>query len=443
MRHIIRHTSSVCPICLKKLPAVWEQEEGQGGVFLCRTCPEHGKYSVPVWRGRLDMDSWIKREEPLSAAESHHCSGDCRSCSSHRQGSCCVLLEVTKQCDLHCRFCFAHGGESFVQPTKEALFRSIDKIVELAGSPLLQFSGGEPTLRDDLPELVAYAKRAGCPYTQVNTNGLRLAKEEGYVERLAKAGLDIVFLQFDGTTDQIYRKLRGSDLLEKKLAAIQNCDRHKIGVTLVPTVVRGVNEQALGDIVRFAVDHHPTVRSVHFQPVTYLGRYPKAVLWEERYTLDELISDLCMQTGIATSTFLPSCCDHALCESYATFLLNDRRQLTAVTDRANDMRQDRSSVQKNRAYVARHWRRADPLPQETPLPPSGRRLVADRMEEMDLDTFIRRMKSHSFTLSAMAFQDAMGLDLERLYRCSLHVYEDGKLLPFCARYLTPIAPEGA
>ncbi len=84
------------------------------------------------------------------------------------------------------------------------------------GKTFLQLSGGEPTVRDDLPEIVAYAKNVGCKYLQLNSNGIRLAEDEAYVAALAEAGLSFVFMQFDGTRDDIYRKLRGKPLLELK-----------------------------------------------------------------------------------------------------------------------------------------------------------------------------------------------------------------------------------
>ena len=138
-------------------------------------------------------------------------------------------------------------------PGADELKASIDIITEKGGSPLLQLSGGEPTLRDDLPELVRYGKEKGCSYLQVNTNGIRIAEDEAFTEALADAGLDIVFLQFDGTDDDVYRKLRGRELFDIKKKAIENCSRHGLSVTLVPTVVRGINDDKLGSIVDFAI----------------------------------------------------------------------------------------------------------------------------------------------------------------------------------------------
>ena len=262
----------------------------------------------------------------------------------------------------------------------------------------------------------------------MNTNGIRLAQDPDYVRRLADAGLDIVFLQFDGTRDDIYRTLRGRDLLETKLEAIRVCSEARIGVTLVPTVVRGVNDDNLGEIVRLAARLAPGVRGVHFQPVSYFGRYPTAPEAGDRYTLDMLMTDIADQTGIPTESFMPSRCDHPLCGFHASFLLepdSTLRPLSSITHSARS----RGCAQDNREYVARHWRRA---PEE--VPPAG-----SFSDEMDFDTFLYRLRQQSLTLSAMAFQDAMNLNIERLHRCSLHVYDGGKIKPFCARYLSKMS----
>ncbi|MEG3070279.1 MAG: hypothetical protein RQM92_05060 [Candidatus Syntrophopropionicum ammoniitolerans] len=113
-------------------------------------------------------------------------------------------------------------------------------------------------MRDDLPQIVAAAKEAGCRYVQLNTNGVRLGEDLGYVQQLAEAGLSFVFMQFDGyTNDEIYRALRGRDLLEIKQKAIENCGRYNLGVTLVPTIVPQINTQDIGNILRFAVSQPP------------------------------------------------------------------------------------------------------------------------------------------------------------------------------------------
>ena len=425
MRKRIRTTRSLCPVCLKNLPAqMTEQEDRQ--IFLEKTCPDHGDFSVPVWRGRVDFHQWVQYAEPLTEAEGLSCPGHCGICGNHQVGTCCVLLEVTGRCNLHCRFCFANGGTSEKDPSMEEPKEAVRELVRQCGQPLLQLSGGEPTLREDLPELIRFAKKAGCSYVQLNTNGIRLAEDPAYAEALAEAGLDIVFLQFDGTDDQIYQYLRGKPLLELKTRAVEVCSDLQIGVTLVPTVVPGVNDQDLGSLVRFARKRVPAVRGIHFQPVSYFGRYMGMPGDDGRYTLDQLMSDLSDQAGIPVESFMPSRCDHPLCGFHANFLLTPGglKPLTSITRSARE----RGSARDNREYVVRHWRRPEAEPK-----PAG-----NFSDEMDFDTFLYRLRHGSLTLSAMAFQDAMNLNVERLMRCSLHVYDRGTVKPFCARYLTPM-----
>ena len=426
MGTLLRRTRSVCPLCLRNLPAVLTREEN-GRILLEKSCPEHGAFRVPVWQGLVDWDAWLLGTPPLPEGSALRCPGDCGICPEHEIGTCCALLEVTRRCNLRCAFCFARGGETEDEPGLDELKAAVVDIVRQCGQPLLQLSGGEPSLRDDLPELVRFAKEAGCSYVQLNTNGLRLAREPDYARRLAEAGLDIVFLQFDGTREEIYERLRGRPLLEEKLEAIRVCAELRLGVTLVPTVVKGVNDDDLGELVALARRLAPGVRGIHFQPVSYFGRFPGRPGEEDRYTLDQLMADLSRQAGIPLESFMPSRCDHPLCGFHADFLIDPRGGLKPLSSITHSSR-SRGCARDNREYVARHWRR----PPEEPAPEGA------FSDEMDFDAFLYRLRHESLALSAMAFQDAMNLNLERLHRCSLHVYDEGKIKPFCARYLTPI-----
>lgn len=426
MTDLIRNTRSVCPVCLKNLPAQLVRQM-DNSITLEKTCPEHGTWSVPVWRGAMDFDLWTQYTDPLCAEAGTGCPENCGICAAHEVGTCCCLLEVTSRCNLRCRFCFADGGRPEDDPSLEEMKAAIRDIVRQCGEPLVQLSGGEPTLRNDLPELVRYAKEAGCSYVQVNTNGIRLAKEPEYAKELAEAGLDIVFLQFDGTREDIYEFLRGATLLEIKKQAIQVCAELGVGVTLVPTVVPGINDDNLGELIAFARSMVPGVRGIHFQPVSYFGRHPGQPEAGQRYTLDQLMADISDQAGIPMESFMPSRCDHPLCGFHANFLVNPAgglRPLTSITHSARS----RGCAKDNREYVARNWKRHPSEPE-----PAG-----GFAEEMDFDTFLYRIRHGSLTLSAMAFQDAENLNIERLHRCSLHVYSHGRVKPFCANYLTSI-----
>ncbi len=413
----IRRTRSVCPVCL--LPTHAELREEAGVISLWKSCREHGEFSVPVWRGLADFNAWRGMLPELSENEGLDCPQNCGLCPEHQQGSCCVLLEVSRRCNLSCAFCFADGAME--EPGLDELKQAVDTILS-RGKALIQLSGGEPSLRDDLPELIRYIKERGADYVQLNSNGLRLGEDEEYVKALSEAGLSFVFLQFDGTRDDVYIKLRGRPLFEVKKRAIELCGKYGMGVTLVPTLVRGVNENQVGEIIRFGASLSPSVRGVHFQPVSYFGRYPTAPDKGERYTLDELIFALGAQAGIGEENISPSRCDHPGCGLHASFVVMGDGTLEPLTRRRGDRKL--STAVQNREYIGRRWSREPALEHGSD----------DGIE--DMDSFIKRVKSHSFTVTAMAFQDAMNLDIERLKRCSLHVWSEGLLKPFCSAYLT-------
>ena len=421
MSELLRKTKSVCPVCLETIPAELVREK-DGSVWMQKSCEAHGAFRTLIWRGLADFGAWRTGAETLSADEGRGCPGDCLSCTAHPQGTCCALLEVTRRCNLNCTFCFAHDGSEDV-PMNE-LKRAVDIILEHE-KPLIQLSGGEPTLRDDLPELISYIHARGGRYVQLNTNGLRLAEDEAYVRTLANAGLNIAFLQFDGTDDKVYIKLRGKALFDVKNRAIENCGRYGIGVTLVPTVVRGVNDDQIGEIIRYGAFLSPVVRGVHFQPVSYFGKYPRRPEDDDRYTLDELIHALSAQTGFAPESFAPSHCDHPACGLHGSFLTDEFGELTPLTHWDASKPPRRTDAAENRAYIGARWSAA----QEPEIRDA---------EPGSLDDFLNRAGRCGFTVTAMAFQDALNLDIERLRRCSLHVYEDGKLIPFCAKYLTKV-----
>lgn len=432
-------TESLCPVCLRRVDA--RRVEREGDIFLEKSCPEHGDFSAVVWRGdAFSYPDWVAgyraRETPVHA----DCPTDCGICESHQQATCCVLLEVTSHCDQSCSFCFADGGKRGKDPSLEDLMKRLEAFTG-DSKPFVYLTGGEPTLRDDLPELIERILAAGHPHVQVNTNGRRLGENPAYAKALAEAGLSFVFMQFDGTNEEIHRAIRGEDLLEGKKRAIENCDAAGLGVTLVPTVVPGVNDQNIGDIIRFAAGRSPAVRGVHFQPVTYLGRYPQPPGDEMRITLPEVLAAIVEQSDglVEEDSLLPSACDHPLCGFHGDYMVLADGSLRALSSRAAHVPGEEScccstpteEVERNRNFVSRRWKR------EAPADAGGCCGCEEEADPGTLDGFLSRARSHGFTLTGMAFQDAATLDLERLRRCSLHVVDEkGRVAPFCAHYMT-------
>lgn len=390
---------------------------------------------MAVWRGEPDFHRWKRPKvpslprTPITSVDKG-CPLDCGLCDAHRQHTCTAVMEVTWRCNLGCPVCFASSGKEVQpDPTHDEIGWLFDRVKEVSGFCNVQLSGGEPTVRDDLSDLIRLGKSKGFPFIQLNTNGLRIAREPGYAALLAEAGLDSVFLQFDGTEDFIHTTLRGRPLLDRKLDAIDALAAAGIGVVLVPTVVPGVNEHALGDIIRLAAGRSPGVRGVHFQPVSYFGRYPEPPADGQRITLPELMRLLESQTGgvIKARDFQPPGCENSYCSFHANYMVTeagDLQKLSAGGDCGCQPRPASEGADNAKAFVKRQWAAPDKT-----LP------MADSPD--DLDRFIARAATHTLAVSAMAFQDAWTLDLERLKGCCIHVVSpDGRLVPFCAYNLT-------
>ena len=209
----IGKTKSVCPECMKVVPA--KKCIGEDGIYLVNECNVHGKFQTLIWEGNAaDYLSWgrenLSAEIPVNPKiKEKSCPDNCGLCEEHERKGCCMILEVTKRCNMHCPVCFAsagEGGEKGNLPICE-IEKQYDFLMAHGGPFNIQLSGGEPTMRDDLPDIIHMGREKGFTFFQLNTNGIRLAREDGYARKLKKAGLNTVFLQFDGVTDDVYQTL--------------------------------------------------------------------------------------------------------------------------------------------------------------------------------------------------------------------------------------------
>ncbi len=435
---VLAATESVCPACLARIPA-WRVARGDD-VHLVKTCPRHGDFDTVVWRGHPAFATWLRPSlpghpaVPFTAVDGG-CPFDCGLCPEHRQPGCCVLLEVTQRCDLHCPVCFAGSGKSpRPDPDLKVIAGWFRRLLETGDAYNIQLSGGEPCLRDDLPEVIKLGRSLGFQFFQVNTNGLRIAREPDYLRRLQDAGLSTVFLQFDGVRQESHERLRGRRLLAHKQAAVERCAEHKLGVVLVPTLVPGINTDDIGGIIAFGLDHAPHVRGVHFQPISYFGRYPQPPGAGDRVTLPETMRAIEAQTGglVQCSSFKPPAGRNATCSFNASLVIMPDGRLVPLTRHEPDAscccKPERAAEGSARARqsVARYW-----------SAPSFEEVNYAGPSLGEWDVLLARTRTHTFTISGMAFQDAWTLDLERLRECCVHVVgSDGKIIPFCAYNLT-------
>jgi uncharacterized radical SAM superfamily Fe-S cluster-containing enzyme len=314
----LSETVSLCPYCFQRIPARRIVEEDN--VYLEKACPNHGLLEkTAIWKNHpRSFDKWHRPAatepddtHPMPESllpEDDDCPFRCGICSSHRQKTCSAIVEVTPACDLRCPVCFtASETASVAVPDLTTIERMLGTILDSCGNCPIQLSGGEPSMRNDLPSIIALARKTGFDHIQVNTNGIRLAQDPDFGQAMKDAGVTDFFLQFDGVTDAIYRHIRGAALASSKLRAVERCADLKIGVILVPTLVQNVNDSQIGDILQFAKKWMPAVKGVHFQPMTFLGRYPDAPCNENRVLIPDILTAIETQTGgeLKADNFIP------------------------------------------------------------------------------------------------------------------------------------------
>jgi uncharacterized radical SAM superfamily Fe-S cluster-containing enzyme len=429
---ILFTTQSLCPYCLKKIPARYEIEHNQ--VYFYKECDEHGPFRVLFWRDAVHYQKWRKQsvhapKQSEGKVSQQGCPYDCGLCGEHEGGICTAVLEITYRCNLECRICFADATKACFEPGLDEIEKMYKTVLHNGSRCSIQLSGGEPTVREDLPQIIALGKEMGFPHIQVNTNGLKIAEDLSYLRSLKNAGADLIYLQFDGTTDQIYEQIRGKKLCAIKQRAIENCKEIGIGVLLVPTVIPKINLDNIGEIIRFAKQHMPVVKGVHFQPVSYFGRYPgKIPLDDDRVSLYDVIREMEAQTHgeIAANDIVPRKRYDAHCAFSSLYYIAETGMLQAITEEGQNAISDATTdfAQKTNAFTNAHWR-----------------LNAPEQENSDsrMAKFTARLKDYTLSITGMGFADVWNLDLKRLKGCCAHVItQDGRAVPLCAFHVTGV-----
>jgi uncharacterized radical SAM superfamily Fe-S cluster-containing enzyme len=331
-------TISICSTCLRRVDAkiVFEDDK----VYMLKNCPKHGREKVLI---ATDVEyykncrNYAKRSEmPLKFNTKTHygCPYDCGLCQDHEQHSCLTIVEVTDRCNLSCPTCYAMSSPSYGRHrTLAEIEQMFDVIVANEGEPdVVQISGGEPTVHPQFFEILDIAKRKPIKHIMLNTNGIRIAKDEKFVARLASYMPDFeIYLQFDSFKKEALEQLRGEDLREVRANAIEHLNKYNLSTTLVVTLQKGLKPDEIAKIIEYALKQ-PCVRGVTFQPTQDAGRLENYESRSGRYTLTEVRSAILEQTKIFNSNdLIPVPCNpDALVMGYALKLGGEVLPLTRM-----------------------------------------------------------------------------------------------------------------
>ncbi len=274
-------------------------------LWVSKTCPQHGTFddirSIDVEFDKVIESRYPGRDFRTFGDKLVHRHGT----SNVRYGRGAVLtVDLTNRCNMMCNPCFMDANQ--VGYVHELTLDEIKKILDdsISFKPrrqmVVQYSGGEPTMSPHFLEACAYAKKVGYKLIQAATNGIRFALEPEFAVQAKEAGLDMVYLQFDGTTNEANSHRHITNLFDVRKIAIDNIAAAGIRITPVVTVVNGVNNHMVGPIFDFCLKNHDKMGGPAFQPVSFTGRDEEISdedRLKQRYTTSHLAHDLAKHYG--------------------------------------------------------------------------------------------------------------------------------------------------
>ncbi len=481
-------TQSLCPECQSVIEArVFEHE---GKVFMEKTCPHHGYFKDLVYgdvKLYLKMEQWTFGDNRgltnPAIPNATRCPEQCGLCSMHTSHTGLANVDLTNRCNMTCPVCFANANAAgyLYEPSLEQVRKMLQALRNERPVPnrIVQFSGGEPTIYPRFFDVLRMAKEMGFSHLQAATNGIMFNDLEFAMEA-KEAGLHTLYLQFDGVCDDIYKRTRGESLWEKKLLTIENVRKAGLKIVFVPTIVKGLNDHQIGDIVKLAIDNVDVTSGISFQPVTFTGRISRKEREAKRFTQSDVARAVEEQTGLAKAQedFFPLACVspfskligalrggetttltcHPHC-SMGTYLFVDQKTKQAVpVTRFLDlgaMLQEIDLLARNagKARVkffskVKAWNALKKYFHEDRAPRglTFAKFLQTLQGMMDKD-YGRGEKDGSFTyktlmVAGMHFMDSYNYDIERVKRCVIHyAAPNGLIYPFCAYNSGPVYRE--
>ncbi len=235
-------------------------------VFLVKDCPNCGQTET------LISGDGQRYENKRSLDEEHEygpCALNCLECR-HRKTPNFLFVDITNRCNLNCPICINNTPSMGFQfePPMEYFDRLFGQLAGYDSPPAVQLFGGEPTVRDDLFDIIALARSYGLP-ARVVTNGLKLADEEYCRDLIATRAT--ILIAFDGNNPETYRTLRGSERsLDLKLKALENIRRAgRAKVALMMCVAKGFNDTEMPELMQFLHERRDYIRGVYFMPLAH------------------------------------------------------------------------------------------------------------------------------------------------------------------------------
>jgi len=450
LAEILKQTRSICPMCGESVPAVYEVRDNEQ-VFFSRSCPAHGVtdtdlgYHADFYRRSFEV------EKVMIARYGDGGNADISQGLSPfplRKPAGLAIVEVTERCNLTCPMCYAYSSPSERDYTLEEIETRLDQLIAIEGKGIsLQISGGEPSVRKDLDQVAALVKKKGFGHLEIVSNGIRLAREADFADKLVKWGFTSVYLQFDSTRPEDIVRLRGEDLWEVREKAVAALERVKLPSTLAVSLYDGLNSDQVQQVIDFAWRHPDTVCAIAFQAATPFGRFEvdnpgtKGIGNSDgneyksqaprKLRMPEILKLIEEQTGISQNLFFPVGEGSPLCNTF-TLLKYTKEGYKPIAP--NFTLQEFMEVMGPRPNMTLRMLtrgRSAVLPQIVTNVGGSLKLVKTLWPHIGTDPSFWTSRK-TLTLFVKPFMDESDFDMSRVERCCFHNASPRGVMSFCA-----------
>lgn len=342
-----------------------------------------------------------------------------------------AMVEITNRCNMNCPICYSNASHAEEDIPIEKIEKYLKQLLDVTETPIpIQISGGEPSLRDDLPEIITMTRDLGYKNIELITNGIRIARQPEFLQELAQAGLTAVYLQFDGLQPATTKKIRGQDMSSIRLGAIAATRAADLCCTLAVVVTRGVNDGEIGDIVRFAVENIDVVRAINFQSAARLtGRFDVGEDYQG-YDLPELVGLIAEETGIARESFYSEHIGHSSCNAMSpVFIVNGKYEPLFKYISMNDLLEFMS--EERREMILGTFSGKKDFFHRYLFNPKAWKLLAKAAPIFGKNP-LNVLKSKHLLLFAKAFMEKDALDQKRIENCCYAITTNKGVISFCA-----------
>jgi uncharacterized radical SAM superfamily Fe-S cluster-containing enzyme len=463
----LEKTTSICPACyqegnINKINAKIVEDNKK--VYITKICDKHGSFK-DIYFGDVDLyKRWMKFKVTGQPAPDVKVKvfDEPALYDMHKSQTVLTNILVTNRCDLRCSYCFMNAGASgrVYEPTLDEIKNLLMQArnARPLGSKAIQITGGEPTIREDLLDIIKMAKGIGFSHVQLNSNGLKLAESEEYCKQIKDAKVNTVYMSFDGVTKAV------NPWIDFNKKAIENLRKVNLKIVLVPVLIGDKNVKEAGKIVRFALKNMDIIRGVNFQPVSFCGRITK-INDEKRekqrvdyvnmmeaiekefdgqisrddfypvpfvFPISKLIELLKGETQVEFTAH-PGC-------GGATYIFMDKDKPIPVTrfidveglldfvEKESKIKGPLKKIRVASAFLTNIDKFVDynKAPEGFDL----KKLLKDAALGGSYDS-LRGFHYKSLFVGSMWFQDAFNLNVDRLERCVIHYTTEEGIVPFC------------